>query len=100
MGSQSISDRASQIVWWFISIGLFIGLWELTFAMGLYSAKFLPPPHIFLGDIPNQLQHFDFSKANPGESRRRPTSTRSPRRYRRPSCASARDWAWASFSAF
>jgi len=35
--------------------------------MGLYSAKFLPPPHIFLGDLPNQLQHFDFSKANPGE---------------------------------
>ena len=72
MGSQSISDRASQIVWWFISIGLFIGLWELTFAMGLYSAKFLPPPHIFLGDLPNQLQHFDFSKANPGE---KPAST-------------------------
>ena len=68
VGSQSISDRASQIVWWFISIGLFIGIWELTFAMGLYSAKFLPPPHIFLGDIPNQLQHFDFSKANPGEA--------------------------------
>ncbi len=67
MALDGINKRASQIVWWFISIGLFVGFWELTFAMGLYSAKFLPPPHIFLGDLPNQLQHFDFSKANPGE---------------------------------
>ena len=36
--------------------------------MGLYSAKTLPPPHVFLADVPNQLQHFDFSKANPGEA--------------------------------
>ena len=66
MDAQSISSRASQIIWWFISIGLFIGIWELTFAMGLYSAKFLPPPHIFLGDFPNQIQHFDMSGLNPG----------------------------------
>ncbi len=65
--SQSIGDRAKQIIWWFISIGLFVTIWEVTFAMGLYSARILPPPHIFLGDLPNQIQHFDFSKANPGE---------------------------------
>ena len=67
MGSQSIGDRAKQIIWWFISIGLFVTIWEVTFAMGLYSARILPPPHIFLGDLPNQIQHFDFSKANAGE---------------------------------
>lgn len=67
MTAQSISDRASRIVWWFISIGLFVAIWELTFAMGLYSARILPPPHIFLADLPNQLPAFDFSRANPGE---------------------------------
>lgn len=66
MDAQSISSRASQIIWWFISIGLFVAIWELTFAMGLYSARFLPPPHIFLGDFPNQIQHFDMSGLNPG----------------------------------
>jgi len=67
VSSKSIKDRVTDFVWWCISIGLFVGIWELTFSMGLYSAKFLPPPHIFLGDIPNQLQHFDFSKSNAGE---------------------------------
>ncbi len=67
MGSKASSERVKQVIWWFISIGLFIGMWELTFAMGLYSARILPPPHIFLADLPNQLQAFDFSKANPGE---------------------------------
>ena len=66
------------------AIGLFIGIWELTFAMGLYSAKFLPPPHIFLGDLPNQLQHFDFSKANPGEAPATSCRSSSSRRNRWP----------------
>ena len=57
-----MGERANRIAWWFISIGLFIAIWELTFAMGLYSAKILPPPHIFLTDLPNQIQYFDFSK--------------------------------------
>ena len=68
MSTRPIAERGHPLVWWFISIGLFVALWELTFAMGLYSAKTLPPPHIFLGDLPNQIQHFDFSKANAGEA--------------------------------
>ena len=66
MGSQTINSRIGQFLWWFLSIGLFVGLWELTFAMGLYSARTLPPPHIFLADFPNQIQHFDMSGLNPG----------------------------------
>ena len=64
---KGIGERANRVVWWFISIGLFVGIWELTFATGLYSERILPPPHIFLSDIPNQIQHFDFSRHNPGE---------------------------------
>ncbi len=67
MKPQGIRDSLRRICWWLISVGLFLGFWELTYAMGLYSAQFLPPPHIFLGDIPNQLQHFDSSNINPGE---------------------------------
>ena len=68
MSTQSIGERGHPLVWWFISIGLFIGLWELTFAMGLYSARTLPPPHVFLGDLPNLIKYFDFSRILPGES--------------------------------
>ena len=68
MSVQSISERGHPLVWWCISVGLFIAIWELTFAMGLYSARTLPPPHVFLGDLPNQIQYFDFSKANAGEA--------------------------------
>lgn len=67
MDSTAFTERAKQIVWWFISIGLFIGFWELTFAMGLYSEKILPPPHIFLADVPNQLPAFDFGNINAGD---------------------------------
>ena len=68
MSAKSIAERGHPLVWWFISVGLFIAIWELTFAMGLYSARTLPPPHVFLGDLPNQIQYFDFSKANAGEA--------------------------------
>jgi NitT/TauT family transport system permease protein len=68
MGAQAIRDRVSRACWWLFSIGLFFGAWELTYAMGLYSAQFLPPPHIFLADFPNQIQHFDSSNINAGEA--------------------------------
>ena len=67
MGPQTIGDRAIRLCWWLLSVGLFFGVWELTYAMGLYSARFLPPPHIFLADFPNQIQHFDSSNINAGE---------------------------------
>ena len=57
----------SQGTWWLISVGLFIGLWELTFALGLYSAKILPPPHIFLPSFPEQAIHFDSGAKLAGE---------------------------------
>jgi NitT/TauT family transport system permease protein len=65
---RAIGERTNQIVWWLVSIGLFVGIWELTFAMGLYSARILPPPHIFLADIPNQLPAFDFGNINAGDT--------------------------------
>ncbi len=68
MGPQAIGDRVSRVFWWLFSIALFFGVWELTYAMGLYSARILPPPHIFLADFPNQIQHFDSGNINAGEA--------------------------------
>lgn len=49
----------SQIGWWVVSLALFIGLWELAYGLGLYQASALPPPHVFVPELPAQAQHFD-----------------------------------------
>jgi NitT/TauT family transport system permease protein len=45
--------------WAVLSIGLFAGLWELLWAIGLADPRLLPPPHIFLGNFPEQLKFFN-----------------------------------------
>ncbi|MDB5372281.1 MAG: transporter permease [Belnapia sp.] len=45
--------------WAMVSIGLFAGLWELAWLTGVADAKLLPPPHIFLGNIPDQARYFN-----------------------------------------
>ncbi|MDX6804735.1 ABC transporter permease [Terrihabitans rhizophilus] len=45
--------------WGLASIGLFAGIWEALWAMGLANPLLLPPPHMFLGDIPTTLTFFD-----------------------------------------
>jgi NitT/TauT family transport system permease protein len=45
--------------WALLSIGLFACLWELLWAFGVADARLLPPPHIFLGNFPEQLKFFN-----------------------------------------
>src|ERR1700722_6691328 len=45
--------------WALASIGLFACLWELLWAVGLADPRLLPPPHIFLGNFPDQLKFFN-----------------------------------------
>jgi NitT/TauT family transport system permease protein len=45
--------------WALASIGLFACLWELLWAVGLADRRLLPPPHIFLGNFPDQLKFFN-----------------------------------------
>lgn len=58
-----ISDRfrasLSAIGWTLASVGLFALIWEICWLLGWSDPKLLPPPHIFLGDIPNQAQFFN-----------------------------------------
>ena len=42
-----------------LSVGLFCGLWEVLWALGVSDPKLLPPPHIFLGNFPEQAKFFN-----------------------------------------
>jgi len=45
--------------WALLSVGMFAGLWEFLWAVGVADEKLLPPPHIFLGNIPDQARFFN-----------------------------------------
>jgi NitT/TauT family transport system permease protein len=54
-----------QSSWWLLSVGLFLGFWELCFLLGWIDANFLPPPHVFIPQFPEQARHFDFGHIIP-----------------------------------
>jgi NitT/TauT family transport system permease protein len=51
-----------KIGWSLISIGLFAGLWEFLWYIGVADKRLLPPPHIFLGDFAGQAKNFNTAK--------------------------------------
>lgn len=54
--------RGLATAWWFVaSVGLFAGLWELAWAVGLLDPLLMPPPHIFLRHFGEQAKFFDTS---------------------------------------
>ena len=57
----------SQTGWWVASLFLFVAVWELAYALGMYHSASLPPPHIFLPDLPAQARHFDTAHLVVGE---------------------------------
>jgi NitT/TauT family transport system permease protein len=63
-----LARNVSQAGWWIASVALFVGVWELTYALGFYDAKALPPPHIFLPQLPEQAQFFDMAHQIAGEA--------------------------------
>ena len=47
-------------IWWTaVSVGFFVLIWELCWAVGLSDPKLLPPPHVFLGNITEQATNFN-----------------------------------------
>jgi NitT/TauT family transport system permease protein len=50
---------ASRIGLTLLSVGLFCGLWELLWALGISDPRLLPPPHVFLGNFPEQAKFFN-----------------------------------------
>ena len=48
-----------QLGWTIASVGLFGAIWELLWLIGWADPKLLPPPHVFLGQIPQQATFFN-----------------------------------------
>ena len=49
----------TKMGWSLLSVGLFFGLWELCWYIGIADPKLLPPPHIFLGTFADQAKFFN-----------------------------------------
>ena len=47
------------IVWGCLSVGLFVSLWEMSWWLGWADPLMVPPPHIFLANLPEQFRFFD-----------------------------------------
>lgn len=65
-----LRNRVGGLGWWVASVGLFAGLWELLYALGLVDPLLLPPPHIFLRNFADQASNFDTARI--GEDARPP----------------------------
>lgn len=48
-----------RLGWTIASVGLFVLIWEVLWALGITDPKLLPPPHIFMGDIAGQAKNFN-----------------------------------------
>ena len=57
----------ASAAWWFASMGLFLGLWELAWAMGWIDPRVLPPPHLFMPNLWEQAKYFDAGYAVAGQ---------------------------------
>lgn len=48
--------------WGLLSVGLFAGIWELLWYLGVADQRLLPPPHIFLSDFAGQAKNFNTAR--------------------------------------
>jgi NitT/TauT family transport system permease protein len=54
--SKRLRTSLSGFGWWCLSIGIFLGIWELAAYFNWINTIVLPPPHRFLAEIANQQQ--------------------------------------------
>jgi ABC-type nitrate/sulfonate/bicarbonate transport system permease component len=47
---------AAKAMWWVLSIGLVVALWEFIAVLQLIDPLILPPPHLFIAEIQEQAQ--------------------------------------------
>lgn len=59
--SRKTRERLATLGWSIVSIGLFALIWEALWYFEMVNPLLLPPPHLFLQDIPGTLKFFDRS---------------------------------------
>jgi NitT/TauT family transport system permease protein len=57
-----IRQHGPKLGWGLLSVGLFAGLWEFLWYIGVADQRLLPPPHIFLGDFAGQAKNFNTAR--------------------------------------
>lgn len=58
-GRNKLRAYAQRSLWWLASVGIFVAIWELCWLSGLADPLMLPPPHLFLANLPEQFKFFD-----------------------------------------
>lgn len=53
---QRLQQFAASAVWWVLSVGMVVALWEFAAALDLINTVILPPPHVFIAELQNQAQ--------------------------------------------
>ena len=48
-----------RALWWTASVGMFVAIWEFCWWRGFADPLMLPPPHLFLANLPEQFRFFD-----------------------------------------
>ncbi|WP_222435328.1 ABC transporter permease [Puniceibacterium confluentis] len=56
---RKLRAKAASVTWVLASLGMFVGIWELAWWRGWANPLLLPPPHIFLSNMPEQFRFFD-----------------------------------------
>lgn len=54
-----LSSILTRTGWTIVSVSLFVSIWELLWYFGISDPKLLPPPHIFISNIPDQAKFFN-----------------------------------------
>jgi NitT/TauT family transport system permease protein len=56
---KTVMQRIEPTLWIVASLSMFVGLWEIAWWRGWANPLLLPPPHIFLANLPDQFRFFD-----------------------------------------
>lgn len=56
---KTVMQRIEPALWVIASLSMFVGLWEIAWWRGWANPLLLPPPHIFLANLPDQFRFFD-----------------------------------------
>src|SRR6266540_1014097 len=54
--ASQLRQFAASAVWWVLSVGLVVAIWEIAAALNLINTAVLPPPHLFFAEIQQQAQ--------------------------------------------